>query len=97
MPIRGNSHRFTDNNISNAPIGNGVYALYRYRELIYIGQGGIRSRLQSHKRGDEGRCTQSATSYRRERSSNPVAREIYLLEEYHTRHGQLPRCNDRVG
>ena len=101
MPIRGNLYRFTDTNICNSPTDTGVYALYERGELIYIGKGdgkgGIRARLQSHKRGDEGRCTQPATSYRRERSSNPSAREIYLQEEYLERCGRLPRCNDRIG
>ena len=100
MPIRGNLHRFTDSNISNSPRDIGVYALYR-RELIYIGradgQGGIRSRLQAHRRGDEGRCTQRANSYRHERHRDPVERETYLLEEYFDSHGRLPRYNERIG
>jgi len=101
MPIRGKLHRFTDTNISNSPTDTGVYALYERGKLICIGKGdgkdGIRVRMQSHKRGDEGRCTQRATSYRRERSSNPSVREVYLLEEYLAKHGALPRCNDRIG
>jgi hypothetical protein len=101
MPIRGKLYRFTDTNISNSPTDIGVYALYERGELIYIGKGdgkgGIRSRLRSHKRGDEGRCTQRATSYRRERCSDPSAREVYLQEEYLKRYGRLPRCNDRIG
>ena len=101
MPIRGNLYRFTDKNIDNAPTDSGVYTLYRYGELIYIGKaagiGGIRSRLRSHKRGDEGRCTQRTTSYRRERCRDPLAREIYLQEEYLRKYRRLPRCNDRIG
>ena len=100
MPIRGNLHRSTGSNISNSPRDIGVYALYR-RELIYIGradgQGGIRSRLQAHRRGDEGRCTQRANSYRCERHRDPSAREAYLLEEFYERYGRLPRCNERIG
>ena len=101
MPIRGKLRRFTDKNISNSPRDIGVYVLYERGELIYIGKGdgenGIRSRLQSHKRGDEGRCTQRATSYKRERSKKPLARETYLLKEYYKKHGKLPRCNERIG
>jgi len=101
MPIRGTKKRFTDKNISNSPTDSGVYALYRYNELIYIGMGdsvgGIKSRLQSHKKGYEGKCTQNATSYKRERHSDPETREIHLQEEYIRAYGKLPRCNDRVG
>ena len=101
MPIRGNKCRFTDKNISNSTTDIGVYALYRYRELIYIGKAdgmnGIKSRLQAHKRGDEGRCTQRATSYRRERHRDALARETYLLEEFYERYRRLPRCNERIG
>ena len=101
MPIRGNKYRFTDKNISNSPTDIGVYVLYEHRELIYIGKGdgmnGIKSRLRAHKRGDEGRCTQRATSYRRERHRDPSAREVYLLEEFYKRHSRLPRCNERIG
>ena len=101
MAIRGKLYRFTERNISSAPTDIGVYALYRHGELIYIGKadsrGGIRSRLLCHKRGDEGRCTQQATSYKRERHSDPLAREIYLQEEYLRKYGGLPLCNDRIG
>lgn len=100
MPIRGKLRRFTDTNISKSPTDIGVYALYERGELIDIGKGdgkdGIRSRLQSHKRGDNP-CTKNATSYRCERNKNPAKREKYLLNEYFEKYGKLPRCNERIG
>lgn len=101
MPICGNKHRFTDTSISDSPTDIGVYVLYEHLELIYVGkgdgEGGIKSRLQSHKRGDEGKCTKAATSYKAERDKNPSARERYLLKEYFQKHKRLPRCNKRIG
>ena len=102
MPINSDKYPATDDNINKSPESAGVYALYEGELLIYYGraQGGsvtIRSRLQSHKRGDEGRCTQAMTHYAREVCSNPVTREVELLNEYKAIYGRLPRCNERVG
>ena len=101
--IEDGRYRFNSENIDRSPEEPGVYALYDDSELIYYGraQGNtvtIRSRLQSHLRGDEGSCTQNATHYKREPCPNPVTREKELLEEFKkTHHGNLPRCNERVG
>ncbi len=103
MPISGDKHKFADEVIVNSPEKAGVYALYDGDETIYIGraQGGtttIRSRLQAHKRGDEGDCTKGATHYQRELTESAVIREKELLEEYKRNNGgRLPRCNVRVG
>jgi hypothetical protein len=99
MPITGELYTFSDENLSNAPDVAGVYALYSGDGLIYIGraQGGsttIRSRLKDHKAGRDGRCTQSADSYKRETCSNPALRERELLQEYKNTYGKLPRCNE---
>ncbi len=64
---------------------------------IYIGRASgdgvtIRSRLMSHYRGDEGLCTVAATHYRREVTSDPIARESELLDEYEENYSELPRC-----
>lgn len=97
MPITGEKYPFTDKNINNSPQDTGVYALYDGDPTIYIGRASgdntIRARLQAHKRGDEGKCTQGATDYRREVTSSPVGREQELLEEYKRVYGKLPRCN----
>ncbi len=65
--------------------------------IIYIGRASgdgvtIRSRLKSHYRGDEGLCTLAATHYRREVTSDPIARESELLDEYEEKYSELPRC-----
>ena len=98
MPISGNKYAFTQGNVDKSPTDDGVYALYDKNVTIYIGKGdgvnGIRARLQAHKRGDEGKCTQGASEYRREVYNNPVTRERELLQEYKATHGVLPRCNE---
>ena len=97
MPISGDTYTFNKENVDRAPTYNGVYALYDVNECIYIGsaegEGGVRTRLQAHQRGDEGQCTQSATGYKREQSNNPRITEGLLLEEHKQQHGRLPRCN----
>ena len=89
----------TQKNLNAVPKQAGVYALYEEEELIYIGkaESGIRTRLQRHVSGEEGQCTQAATHYWREACSNPEVRETELLNSYLTKHGRLPRCNERIG
>jgi hypothetical protein len=70
---------------------------HRGELTIYIGRASgdgvtIRSRLKSHYRGDEGLCTVAATHYRREVTSDPIARESELLDEYEEKYSALPRC-----
>ncbi len=92
-------YRFTWENIQNAPNQAGVYGLADGQEIIYYGRakGGdvtIRSRLSDHKKGKDGPCTQNATHYWREKTSQPVSRERELLAAYRAQHGKLPRCNE---
>lgn len=100
MPIRGKKRRFTNGNIAQSPTSDGVYVLSKYGEVIYIGKaegtGGIRSRLQSAKRGDT-RGVKTTTSFQTELSKNAAKREKQLLEHYKKNHGKLPRHNDRIG
>lgn len=91
---------FSKENIDSAPTSHGVYALYQNGVLTYYGRASgdgvtIRSRLQAHHRGDEGRCTQQATAYQREVTEGPIRRESELLEEYRKAHGRLPQCNEQ--
>lgn len=100
--MSGDIYPFTPNNINAAPHSAGVYVLYDGEEIIYIGRAKgtsetIRSRLQDHHSGREGRCTQQATHYWREVTDRPVSREKELQEWYKAKHGRLPRCNDRIG
>ena len=98
MALSDDRYPFTQENIDISPTDDGVYALYAENLTIYIGKGdgvnGIRARLQAHKRGDEGKCTQVASHYRREVCENPNSRERELLQEYKDANGKLPRCND---
>jgi excinuclease UvrABC nuclease subunit len=101
MPVAGDSYEFTKKYVDLSPETPGVYELSKNGEVIYIGKGEvtIRSRLQAHYRGDEGRCTQEATHYKREETTAKRAGpyEVELLEEYRKKHGKLPRCNGRLG
>ncbi len=98
MALSGDRYDFTQENVDKSPTESGVYALYDASVTIYIGKGdgenGIRARLQSHKRGDMGSCTENASHYRREVCSNPKTRERELLQEYVAANGARPRCND---
>ena len=94
-------YKINDQSIANAPRQNGVYILYKDNTIIYIGrtdnQNTITARLQSHKRGDEGSCTQQATSYSREPMDNPSKKAEELLIAYKIKHEKLPLCNERIG
>ncbi len=91
---------FTDANVALSPQANGVYRLYRNGTLIYIGKADgtlstIRTRLQAHRRGDEGQCTKSATEFDYEISTNSEADEAVLLINYSAaNNGKLPECNE---
>lgn len=102
MGIKDQLFDFTEFILSAAPEEPGVYSLWHRAELIYYGRalGGtttIRSRLLSHLRGTEGKCTQSATHYSWEMCPEPARREVQLLTEFQSAYGRLPRCNERVG
>lgn len=97
-----NQYSFVEELVDGAPDKGGVYLLYEYGELIYIGRAvglfvTIRSRLQSHLRGDEGPCTQSATHYSWHICADGAQVEAELLAAYKNTHGRLPRCNSRIG
>jgi len=98
MPVEGSSYTFNEKSIGNSPNEPGVYALYNGGQLIYYGSStkSIRDRLQRHHNGDEGVCTQDATSYKRETCSNGLSRERALLTAFQDHNGQLPRCNGLI-
>ena len=99
MPISGDFHITTKENVDRAYDGKGVYTLHdKDFGLIYIGMSdvSIRSRLQRHHAGDEGSCTRAAWWFKQEPNINPYSREKELIEEYKTQNGgKLPKCNDR--
>lgn len=100
MPITTPTHWFTKQEVDQAPASAGVYCLYNPTGTpSYYGraQGGsvtIRTRLQSHQRGDEGPCTKAASFFNSEVCSDPVTRERQLLEEHRRVYGRLPQCNE---
>ncbi len=98
MSIKTVWRPFTDSEIEKAPILDGVYGLYDGSEAIYYGKGegkeGIRVRLEWHKAGHGGSCTQKATAFNYETCFNPSQRETELLAEHKRLYGKLPRCND---
>ena len=80
MELSGIRYIFNGDNVDWAPEEAGVYALFDDQGVIYYGhaQGDsvtLRSRLQDHLSGGEGRCTQAAVAYQREVSGNPAARD----------------------
>jgi hypothetical protein len=99
VPILGDtSHDFTDQEIAAVPASPGVYELGSAKGVVYYGSSetNIRDRLQRHKRGDEGPCTQGALYFRTEIAllgSSPLQRERELLTEYYFQYGRLPECN----
>ncbi|NQV83067.1 MAG: GIY-YIG nuclease family protein [Rhodospirillales bacterium] len=98
MPVNGNKLAFAKVNVENAPDEPGVYVLYVGGHLIYYGstEKSIRSRLQDHLAGREGKCTTVATVYGSEVSLNPLRRERELLIEYKSAYGVLPHCNNKM-
>lgn len=96
MPIKGTRYSFNKKNVDGSPEKPGVYALFDGDKCIYIGKASksIRTRLQCHLRGDEGRCTQQATDYWRLSCSSPEDAERQMLIDYVMEHGRAPRCNE---
>jgi len=95
-----NAGEFTAVNVALAPAAPGVYLLYRGPQVIYIGVAAygttIRERLQRHQRGEEGPCTQAASEFEYEATSDPLARYRVHLRAYFERSGgQVPSCNER--
>ncbi len=98
MKLLGLRYAFIDANLKRAPDEPGVYALYRDERLIYVGAalGGtdtIRFRLKNHQESREGSCTQEATHYRYQITSNGKLRARDILDQYFRETGRQPRCN----
>jgi hypothetical protein len=100
MLIEGERFQFNDENIDHAPKSSGVYILYSGQRVLFIGKAigtsTIRSKLQSHKRGDEGPLTRYATHFTRELASSPANRVNDLLREYKNVYLSLPVANAAI-
>jgi hypothetical protein len=79
-----------------APNEQGVYALFRDGDPIYIGcarQGmTIRTCLLLHQDGSLGACTIGATHYTWEITRWSSSRWKEILLEFHKENGREPRC-----
>ena len=89
---------FTAEGVSLAPRAPGIYMLYRSGRLIYVGmaerRGGIRAKLEAHRRGDHGACTRAATAFLYELAADPArAQREYLLARMARHGGRPPLCN----
>ena len=97
MPIFGEKHRFTRNNVDLAPDEPGVYALHVGGEVAYYGctrgRETIRERLSEHlwSRQEPGRNTVKLFAY--EVTRFPLSRECALLEEHKRKNWRLPEFN----
>ncbi len=99
MPVNSDAMAFTKANVDGSPDKPGVYVLLKNGKVTYYGMSttSIRKRLQSHLAGNEGKCTQSATKYRREVTTALQApiREAALLADYKKANGGYPNCNEK--
>ena len=92
-------HLFNQDSINtNAVYGQGVYYLYQGGDCTYIGSSteSVKDRLLDHLNGREGSCTQAATLFGSEYSYVPRTKERSELEDYRSKKGKLPKCNDRM-
>ena len=75
-----------------------VYVLYDKKlDVLYIGssdnlQKQFTQYLDTEFEGNE--CKQKTHTYQKLFLDNPQERQSHLLEDYKTKHGNLPPCND---
>ncbi len=85
--------KFSSETIS-APSSAGVYQLGAPDNIDYIGESvNIQRRLNEHRRED---CTKHAEEFCYLETPNHESREKTLLNEYKSKHGRFPKCNDRL-
>ena len=99
MPIEEPKYRYTRAMLAGAPDATGIYALWEYDELIYIGRASgmsIKEALLRHVDKGHCPCTERATHYSWELSLRPATREVEVLEAFQARYRRLPRCNEEA-
>lgn len=84
--------------VYDAPPTSGVYALWRYGQVIFYGcaSGGdstIRWCIAEHLVGLRGEATRRASHWSCEICANPEARHMELLSTYWANFGRVPACN----
>ncbi len=100
MGIAKRWSRFEDEKLEEVPDVYGVYELgNRLRNVIYIGQGKLWSRLWDHCVTDDP-CIRKSYWFRYETTGGKLRaeqRERALLTEYWDEYGTYPECNKRFG
>lgn len=89
---------FDHETVYDAPETSGVYALWRYGQVILYGRADgtastIRACLVEHLAGLRDRATRKASHFSWEISTNPAARERQLLSDFWATFDRLPSCN----
>ncbi len=99
MPLVLRWSEFTKDRISSEGDEFGVYELGNYSDILYIGEGQVFTRLNSHFPGGSDPMV-GISSYRVEYTGSKVKagqRERAELALYRGRYGALPRFNQRRG
>lgn len=87
---------FIEESIAIVPASRGVYQLYRDGEVIYAGMAlsDLRRELESHRRGQLGEATRTASGFLYEVTADPEgALREYLRTYMACNGGRLPPCN----
>lgn len=96
--IKGRWLELTAENLKNTPTTLGVYAIAdANKNVIYIGEGKIKARLQSHKRKA---IFEEAAYYKFEKMPSKLRcqqRERALHKEFCKKHNDLPQNNTHFG
>ena len=99
MPLPVRWSLFTKSNVRQETDNYGVYELGNSEDILYIGEGHIRTRLMSHF-ADGSDPIPGASFYRVEYTGSKVKavqRQNAELNKYKRRHGRYPRYNQRKG
>ena len=97
--LSGDFYTWKEENAKKIAEKPGAYALYGdKRVLIYIGSSSnLRVRFLKYwsTNFEEDPCKRATNVYKRVFTSNYKAREKELLDQYHSEHGKLPKCNEK--
>lgn len=98
MPINKRWSTYTKEHVrANTTDNYGVYEIGNSNEVLYIGEGHVRTRLLAHF-PDASEPVVGASGYRTEYTGSKqraVQRQNALLAEFQRQYGRLPRFNQR--